>query len=173
LVNNILSWSISNREGFQFKYSELNLHDLVKQVIGLFIYQISEKNIEIENNILAELTYRSDEDAISTIFRNLISNAIKYTHPRGTISISIEEKSEQQICLHVRDTGVGMDKKTINRVLNNENVLSEVGTKHEKGTGIGYTLVKDFVEKLSGTIRIESEPNKGTEVIVCLPNNLS
>jgi len=173
LVNNILSWSISNREGFQFKYSELNLHDLVKQVIGLFIYQISEKNIEIENNIPAELTYRSDEDAISTIFRNLISNAIKYTHPRGTISISIDEKSEQQICLHVRDTGVGMDKKTINRVLNNENVLSEVGTKHEKGTGIGYTLVKDFVEKLSGTIRIESEPNKGTEVIVCLPNNLS
>ncbi|GAB3338690.1 hypothetical protein GCM10027429_24170 [Marivirga atlantica] len=173
LVNNILSWSISNREGFQFKYSELNLHDLVKQVIGLFIYQISEKNIEIENNIPAELTYRSDEDAISTIFRNLISNAIKYTHPRGTISISIDEKSEQQIYLHVRDTGVGMDKKTINRVLNNENVLSEVGTKHEKGTGIGYTLVKDFVEKLSGTIRIESEPNKGTEVIVCLPNNLS
>jgi len=171
LVNNILSWSISNREGFQFKYTTLNLHDLAKQVIGLFIYQISEKNIKVENNIPEDFHYISDEDAISTIFRNLISNAIKYTHPMGKISIAIDQSKKNEICLHIKDSGVGMSESVINKVLTNETVLSEVGTKQEKGTGIGYTLVKDFVEKLSGTLQIESSINKGTEVIICLPYN--
>lgn len=168
LVNSILSWSISNTENFEFKYTKLNLHDLIDRVSGLFVYDISEKQIRLNNKVDVNCELKCDEDIVSTIVRNLLSNAIKFTPKNGEISIwiSITDKFKE---IHVKDSGIGMDEATKMKIIGGNKVISSEGTNHEKGNGIGFTLINDFVEKFKGKIDIISAINQGTEVIVSLP----
>ncbi|MFT4741363.1 MAG: signal transduction histidine kinase [Marivirga sp.] len=168
LVNSILSWSISNTHGFQFNLKDLKLYDLIEQSIGLFIIQIEEKKIKLNNRVAVDYHAEFDEDVVSTIVRNLLSNAIKFTPENGQVSIWVDVTSDFHV-IHVKDSGVGLDKGTLNHVLSGHNVSSQKGTQDEKGSGIGFTLINDLVDKLHGKIEIITEVNLGTEVIVFLP----
>jgi signal transduction histidine kinase len=105
---------------------------------------------------------------LNTVFRNLISNAIKFTMPGGEITISAERK-QGEIVFGVRDTGVGIPKNSIEKIFRIEQSYSTLGTNNEEGTGLGLILCREFVEKHGGKIRVESEEGKGTTFSFSLP----
>jgi signal transduction histidine kinase len=95
---------------------------------------------------------------------NLISNAIKFTPNEGTVTVSaIENNNNNEVEISVKDTGVGMSEETINRMLSSDESISTNGTNNEKGTGLGFILVKDFVRKNNGRLNIISEIGNGSD----------
>jgi signal transduction histidine kinase len=106
---------------------------------------------------------------VRTILRNLINNAIKYSFVGGEVMVSAAEV-DQFVELTVKDNGIGMKNKIQKDLFNKDEVYTTRGTDNEYGTGLGLILCKEFVEKHGGTIRIESEPGKGTKIKFTLPH---
>lgn len=102
---------------------------------------------------------------IQTVLRNLISNSIKFTPQGGKIIISAK-KQEGNGIISVKDNGVGMKPEKLKELENQLIVESNQGTEGEIGTGFGFKLVKDFVEKNDGQLEVKSGLNQGTEVIL-------
>ncbi|MEA3392348.1 MAG: ATP-binding protein, partial [Candidatus Marinimicrobia bacterium] len=109
-----------------------------------------------------------DENMLHTILQNLISNAIKYSHHGGLITIIVKEKSKQ-LEISIRDQGVGMDENTLKNLFHIDQTVSELGTDGEKGTGLGLILSKEFVERHRGKIFAKSEKGKGSTFTVSIP----
>ena len=95
---------------------------------------------------------------VNTVLRNLITNAIKFTHTGGEIIISTLEKQEE-LTISVQDNGVGISKDRIEKIFQIDEGYSTPGTNKEKGTGLGLILCKEFVEKHSGKIWVVSNHN--------------
>ena len=106
---------------------------------------------------------------LKTVMRNLVSNAIKFTHNGGAININAEENSGNVI-ISVSDDGIGISPDNITKLFDISQVLSTKGTAKEKGTGLGLLLCKEFVEKHGGKIWVESEVGKGSDFKFTLPN---
>jgi signal transduction histidine kinase len=98
----------------------------------------------------------ADKEMLSTVLRNLISNAIKFTHPGGKIVISAEKKQADWM-MTIADNGVGIKKEAIDKLFRIDQSYSTLGTQNEKGTGLGLLLCKEFIEKNGGRIWVESE----------------
>ena len=107
---------------------------------------------------------------VSTILRNLISNAIKFTNVGGKIAISTKQASIG-LEISVLDNGVGMDEESISKLFRIDENHSTLGTQKEKGTGLGLLLCKEFVDKHGGQIWVESKPEIGTKISFTIPDN--
>jgi len=105
---------------------------------------------------------------VKTIFRNLISNAIKFTPENGTITITAT-MDDLQVEITVSDTGVGISYENIPNLFRIDTSVSTKGTSNETGTGLGLILCKEFVEKHTGKIWVESEIDKGSKFKFTLP----
>jgi signal transduction histidine kinase len=104
------------------------------------------------------------------LLRNLISNAIKFTHENGIVEISVSNYEENYTLICVKDDGMGMSKDAIEKVFSTTEHFTTYGTNNEKGTGLGLLLCKEYVEGSNGKIWIESELGKGTSILFTLPN---
>ncbi len=104
--------------------------------------------------------------------RNLISNAIKFTNPKGEINVSAFQ-NHKFVEITVADNGIGMNKETQSRIFDLETNVSTNGTANESGSGLGLILSKEFVEKHGGKIWVESELGKGSTFKFTLPLNQS
>jgi signal transduction histidine kinase len=109
-----------------------------------------------------------DRNMVNTILRNLITNAIKYTHKAGTIKV-MAIQVDHQAFISVIDNGVGIDPVMIGKLFKISEKISTAGTEKETGTGLGLLLCKEFVEKHGGQIEVRSELGKGSEFIFSLP----
>ena len=105
---------------------------------------------------------------ISPVLRNLFSNAVKFSHPGGTVTITLKEQ-QNELAIAVADTGVGIEKARINKLFLIDESNSTIGTQNEKGTGLGLILCKEFVDKNEGKIWIESLAGKGSTFYFTLP----
>ena len=119
------------------------------------------KDITIQNTIASDIYVSCDIEITKTIFRNLISNAIKFTNSKGIVSISAKRK-DNFIVILIKDTGVGMSDDTISNLFKIDKQVSTIGTADEQGTGLGLLLCKELIEKQGGKIWLESEVNKGS-----------
>jgi len=168
LLMNLMQWSQSQTGKMEFNPGQVDIVELVNTITKLFTDSAIQKSITISKKLPDNIQVSGDIDMISTILRNLISNAIKFTHPGGTITISAEQqKNELMIC--VSDKGVGIQKENINKLFLIEESISTPGTQKEKGTGLGLILCKEFVEKHGGKIWVESELGKGSNFKFTLP----
>lgn len=168
LMENLLAWS----KFVQNKKLELNetvdLNTSVHDTMNLFQFLIQQKKQHIEVAIDSRLSVIHNNNAIKTIFRNLISNAIKFTPENGSIKITAIGKNAQvKVC--VSDSGVGISKDKLQNLFLNEKIESSPGTNNEPGSGLGLKLCKDFVEKAGGSIWVESTPDKGSRFYFTLP----
>ena len=102
------------------------------------------------------------------IFRNLISNAIKYSNPGGQVIISAIE-GKQFVEIEVADNGVGISKETQDKLFKIDEFHSSIGTDNEHGTGLGLLFCKEFIDMHGGKIQIESEQGKGCKIKFDLP----
>ncbi|MCB9234118.1 MAG: tetratricopeptide repeat-containing sensor histidine kinase [Bacteroidia bacterium] len=167
LVDNLLNWSRSQLEGFQVQAGEVNLAELVAGVVQLLKPQAEAKGIVLENRLQGNLPAFADPEMMKLVFRNLISNAIKFTPKGGKIEITgLVDGGEAKVW--VRDSGVGMSEQILAKLFGNEHV-SSYGTANEQGSGLGLLLVKEFLEKNGGKIQVTSKTGEGSEFVVFLP----
>jgi two-component system sensor histidine kinase/response regulator len=160
LVDNLINWSKDNLQGSTINPERFDLREPVETNTKLLAQQYENKNIHISNNLVKEHLVNADKNMIDLVLRNLISNAIKFTPQGGSISISSKEEQED-IILRIEDTGVGISREQQTKLFGTSN-YSTHGTAHEKGTGLGLILCKEFVEKNGGRIWVESELGKGS-----------
>lgn len=155
LLSNLLEWSRSQTGSMEFKPEELNMSDLIHEAVQLFMDAARQKSIMLYTMIPQEILVLADRPMVLTILRNLISNAIKFTHSGGEILISTK-CSENECEVMVSDNGVGIKKEAIEKLFHIHTSYSTIGTNDEVGTGLGLILCKDFVDKHKGRIWVES-----------------
>lgn len=163
LLNNLLEWARMQTNHIEFKPVAIHVDSIIRSVAYLFDTNLKEKGITLNITITPpDLEFTADAHMFETIIRNLISNAIKYTYPEGSINIVAEIESER-LQVSVEDTGTGIKKENIPKLFIIEESFSLKGTNKEEGSGLGLTLVVDFVKKHKGEIKVESEEGKGTK----------
>jgi signal transduction histidine kinase len=168
LLENLLEWSLMQLGKFEFVPSELLLHRHVDEAFNLLGLMASGKKIELINAVEPGQSVFADSHMLAAILRNLISNAVKFTPVGGRIEVSstiIPGMAEVSVC----DNGIGMPPRVMEELFNYTKMQTNQGTANEKGTGLGLLLVRDFVEKNHGTIRVTSEMGNGSRFVFTLP----
>lgn len=168
LLDNLLHWSLMQRNLLEYEPVNLNLTDLVGKIIAISNQGALKKNISISNNIDNETFVYADADMLRTVIQNLITNAVKFTPQEGRINVSsVEKNGFIEVCFE--DTGIGIDSEKSSNLLNFGAIFTTNGTAGEKGTGLGLSLCKEFVERNGGKIWVESELGKGSKFTITLP----
>jgi len=167
LLDNLLNWALIQRGVLPHNPKTLNLKQLVDETINMFQFSAEQKDIKLIAELDADLSVYVDHDALSTIVRNLISNAIKFTPRGGTIKI-ISERTQYNVALKIIDSGVGIAQNKLSKIFDLDPSRAR-GTEGEKGTGLGLMLCKELVELNKGEIKVGSELNKGTTIQINLP----
>ncbi len=142
---------------------DFDLHQLTENVFGVELLSSKAKNNKLINGIPKGVIINSDKRVLEFILRNLVSNANKFTE-NGSITVSIQPGIKTSLC--VTDTGVGMPVEEASKLFDENNTRSTRGTKNEKGSGLGLLLVKEFINRLNGNIKLESAIGKGTAVTI-------
>ncbi|KUO59639.1 hypothetical protein APF79_05710 [bacterium BRH_c32] len=168
LLQNLLQWSRSQTGRIDFSPRVINIHNMVMQNFELLKQTAAKKGISLINEVDEVINIEADEDMTDTIFRNLITNAIKFTPDGGSIKINALPEGSMAL-INVIDSGVGMDEDTKSKLFRLDVNHSSLGTSQEKGTGLGLILCKEFVEKHNGKIWVESSKGEGTTFTFTLP----
>jgi signal transduction histidine kinase len=168
LLENLLEWSMSQKGAIQFNPVKFELNDIVIPTINVLKLSAENKSIQIENNIKNDTIITADPNLMTTVLRNIISNAIKFTSPNGTVKIS-SITDNNYINISITDTGIGMSPKIIEKLFRIDVNINSLGTSNEKGTGLGLILCKEFIEKHNGKISVESEIGKGSTFLIQIP----
>jgi signal transduction histidine kinase len=165
---NLLDWAKGQMDGEVIRPEIFDIHQISLKMVGVFDPILIKKGIILKNQISEGNHVYADINHVRIILRNLISNAIKFTDKNGSIEL-IAESAEKEIKVTVLDTGVGIDKKQIDKLFSIETNVSSKGTAGEQGVGLGLLLVKDFTEKNGGNISVESTPGEGSKFSFTLP----
>jgi PAS domain S-box-containing protein len=168
LMENLLEWSRVQTGKMSFEPQNISLTLVLNSIKNLYNQKLKEKGITLNFDFEPELFVYADLQITETIFRNLISNAIKFTPEFGIIFVSFENRNDS-IVVKIKDTGVGMNEKQIAKLFKLDETHSTVGTSGERGTGLGLILCKELVEKQGGNIWIESEVGSGSTFFFTLP----
>ena len=168
LLSNLLEWSRSQTGRIVFNKVEYQLDHQIHETVLLLADTASVKSIKITSLIPAGFQVCAHKEMISTVLRNLISNAIKFTMPNGEIVVSAE-KQKAEVVISVCDNGVGIQKEYLEKLFQISETHTSLGTDKEKGTGLGLMLCKEFIDKHEGRIWVESEVGKGSCFKFSLP----
>lgn len=168
LLMNLLEWSISQNGNMNFKPTIVSLNLLVQEVVALLEEIVKQKNIVLNINFTESFEVLVDKEMISTVLRNFLTNAIKYSFESGSIQI-ICERVIKNVRVTISDNGVGMHPKILKSLFKIGETISSKGTKNESGTGIGLILCKEFLDKHQSEVIVESIEGKGSKFIFSLP----
>lgn len=167
MLSNLLYWSRSQMDGYMVSLTGMSLLTTLEKTIEIEKMIAAKKNITLSYQLHAGINVMADANMLQLVVRNVISNAIKFTHEGGTINIHTRVMSNE--CeISIADNGVGIDpskKDTLFAMTSR----STFGTNNEKGVGLGLPLCKDFMEQQNGRITVESEPGKGSCFYVSIP----
>ena len=168
MLDELLLWSKSQAGKLPFEPSSINLSELIASIYSETKTNAQRKNITIKLSVPDNFQIIADGNMLKTVIRNLVSNAIKFTRKDGEITINTH-LDDSKVVIAISDNGVGISKTDQEKLWNNSNPHSTIGTDNEKGTGLGLLLCKDFVEKHGGKIWVESEEGFGSNFKIQLP----
>ena len=168
MMENLIDWSRTQGENIKFLPEHIDLHSLALNVVTLLEINAYSKGIDLTSDIMKNCMVYADKTLISSVLRNLIDNALKYTSKEGKIIISAIPKADM-VEISVSDTGIGMSDSMVSRIFRIDSNVSTEGTAREKGTGLGLMICRDFVEMHGGRIWAESQKGKGTTFTFSLP----
>lgn len=175
-LEDLLSWSRIQMKAVALEPQNIELSVIMAKMCAILKPQIEEKEIDSSYTDMEGKIVFADENAVFTIMRNLVSNAVKFTPREGTIRVKAEiEKDEEGnetgfTKIFVTDTGVGMPKEVSEKLFKLDNKYSTKGTEGEKGTGLGLIICKEFVEQNGGEMGVESREGEGTTFWFTLPS---
>lgn len=170
LIENLLQWSRSQTDRLVYSPEVADLNSLINENIKLSKTHAQSKNISLINNLNSERLVFCDKNLINVVFRNLISNAIKYSPEGGKVETGIfQAAGNGMLTVYVLDYGIGLTQEDINKLFRIDQNTKFIGQSTEKGTGLGLILCKEFIEKHGGEIWVESEINTGSRFLFTLP----
>lgn len=167
-LDNLLNWGRTQMTGATIYPEILSVKTEIDAIKELFRENLAQKTIELKNELSEEIKIMMDINHFSIVFRNLISNAIKFTPDNGKISVNAITNNDS-IIISVNDNGIGIDGKIIEKIFDSSLHYSTFGTNQERGTGLGLSLCKEMIEKNKGYISVKSKVNEGTSFIIALP----
>ncbi len=173
LLENLLYWAGSQSGHIPFHPGPVRLSDIIVPNISLSESMARSKNIRLSSRIVPdnggqEILVWADREMMEIVVRNLLSNALKFTHDFGEVSVSAVRK-DNEAEISVTDTGLGIRSENIGKLFSLHEHFSTRGTRSEKGSGLGLLLCRDFTEKNRGRIWVESTEGKGSVFRFTLP----
>lgn len=168
LLDNLLNWALSQQGIIELNPQKYQLNQLIGSAIEAYQINANLKKLHVKVEIDQSIEVLVDKATFSSVVANLFNNAIKYTSEGGTVRFQAETKSNE-VSIQIQDTGIGMSKEQVEALLENNALQSTLGTKLEKGTGLGLVLSKEFIKLNKGTLKIISEEGKGSVFEFTLP----
>lgn len=169
LIEQLLLLARFENQKHSIKHEKCFLNALILDSLTHFSSIIKQKNITIETGFEKDYELNSDQYLLSIIFNNLLSNALKYSHENGEVSIKILQKNDN-LTIEIKDNGIGISKEDLQKIYQPFFRSNETLHQTIKGTGLGLSIVKRLCELLDITINIESEIDKGVVVKLILKN---
>jgi PAS domain S-box-containing protein len=169
LLENLLEWSQMQNRLIKFNPTTVNLNDEISFILNTMEESFKGKDIKSSKNILHETTVLADKHMLNTVFRNLISNAFKFTPKGGKIEIAFMVGTENNIEIAIKDSGIGMSEKIIQNLFSLSEKINRKGTDDEDSSGLGLLLVKDYLDKHNGKIYVSSQEGLGSTFTISLP----
>jgi len=167
LLENLLIWVVSQMNLLKPSFRQIGLSSLIDENIELMRLQAQKKELHLINKLSSELVVWTDTHLLSTILRNLLSNAIHFSYPGADIYVFAEDKGDQ-VEVSVVDTGTGISLEDQKKLFRLDMKIRTHGTENEQGTGLGLIITREFVHLLGGEIRVESEPGRGSTFLFTL-----
>jgi signal transduction histidine kinase len=174
MVNDLLDISRMEMKTTQRELKELNILDIIKNIMELFQLEIKKRNLDVRITSSESISsLQGDQDEITRLFTNLISNGIKYNRNNGSLIIKIDQ-IDDYLVTEVRDSGIGMKSVDKDKLFHEFYRVKNEFTKDISGTGLGLSIVKRIIDSYAGKIEVESEFGIGTAFRVFLPviNNI-
>ena len=168
LLYNLLQWSKSQMNLVQFNPERVNLKTVVDNCTRLLKLNAHMKDIRIQTHMNGDVFAYADKEMMEFVVRNLVSNAIKFSHRSGQVGVYVEDIKEN-VQIKVTDNGVGMNPGRIKKLEEMTGTFTRRGTEKEKGTGLGLLISREFIVKNKGTLDIESQLGKGSTFTIQLP----
>jgi PAS domain S-box-containing protein len=172
LLENLLEWSRIQQGAVPFNPEVIQLGLVFGEIIDVIHESAKSKEIEIATDIPAESGVFADPYMLQTVIRNLVSNAIKFTPKGGKVSLLAKVATDHSVEISIQDTGIGMSQTLIENLFRIDVQTNRKGTEGEPSTGLGLLLCKEFVEKHSGKVWVESEEGIGSTFYFTLPYNI-
>lgn len=170
LLESLLQWARTQTGRIDYKPERIDISLLVKENITVLYPNASKKDIEFDNKVRDNTFVHADKNMLTSILRNLLNNAIKFSNKGGKIeTIAIENGEFMEVI--VKDNGIGISKEDQSKLFRLDVHHTTMGTDEEKGTGLGLILCKEFVEIHGGRIDVESEQGMGSTFKFYLPKN--
>lgn len=166
LLFNLLNWSKSQMQNLEPRPELINIQDIFHEKVKLIEQKLEQKRIVLIDETQRDFVY-VDKSMVEIVIQNLLTNAVKFSRTGDIITISNKDYNGKSL-LCIEDTGVGISRENIGKLFQNNN-FSTIGTKNEKGTGLGLTICKELVELNKGRIWVESTINVGSKFYVELP----
>lgn len=166
LLYNLLNWSKSQMQNLEPKPELFNVKEVFENKLNLIEQKVEQKRIVVIDESQKDYVY-ADRSMVEIVVQNLLTNAVKFSRVGDVITVSSQDLGEK-VRLCVEDTGVGISKENLDRLFKND-AFTTIGTKNEKGTGLGLTICKELVELNNGKIWVESTQNVGSKFFVELP----
>jgi two-component system sensor histidine kinase/response regulator len=167
LTDNLLFWIRGQVSGAPIKKETVNLYDTVNNIIEETVMPISEKRLEVQNHLPAELAWVTENETLKIILRNLINNAVKFTPVNGVIAFTATV-NDHETRLTITDSGIGISPAMMEHI-NSENYYTTKGTQNEEGSGFGLMLIRDLLKKQNGRLKINSKPGEGSAFTISFP----
>ncbi|PUZ25832.1 sensor histidine kinase [Chitinophaga parva] len=166
-LDNLLRWSTRNLQGIQTTPQDFGVLSLVQEVLDFFDLAIHQKKVVVKKRILQGHTIRADRDQVAVIFRNVFSNALKFSKEGGEIIIATELDGDR-VSIRITDQGAGMSNRQLKSLFTSAQ-QPEYGTAGERGFGLGLLLSHEFAMMNNGAISVESNPGMGTTFTLVFP----
>ena len=170
LLENLLLWARTQTGTISYKPELIDLKVQAVESIELVAVQAARKNISIIADFKTAGLINGDVNMMNTILRNLLTNALKFTPRNGEVRVGISQNNGFCI-LSIKDNGIGIPADRMKNLFSIDTAHKTKGTDQEPGTGLGLILCKEFIEKHSGRLEVESEVGKGSEFRVIIPGN--
>lgn len=168
LLDNLLNFTRSQIGLIKYYPEIFSVKKTVEEGILLAQSNAKVKGVKLINEINNTIKVYADESMINTVFRNLISNAVKFTKKGGFVKVTAETINNEAV-IKIIDNGIGIKETDIPKLFKADLNFSTFGTKNEKGTGLGLVVCKDFIVKNGGTVSVESKVGEGSIFTVILP----
>ncbi len=168
LLDNLLIWSRTQTSKVKWVPIKFDLNENILQIYEIFKNQANFKNINVRLEISGVKNVFADPNMISTVIRNLLSNALKFTHEGGQIVLRSQSKADM-VEFSISDNGKGILPEDLKRIFEDTGHQTTKGTSNETGSGLGLLLAKDFINRNKGLIWVESKPGKGSLFTFTLP----
>lgn len=161
LLDNLLSWSRAQSGRIDFYPEPVSLTEIIENAIELVRSSADNKHIALFSDFSKDVIVKADKNMLSTILRNLLTNAIKFTQNGGSVTVS-SRINHKKVTVSVTDTGIGMTAEEKEKLFKLDGGLKNSGTANETGTGLGLILCQEFMSLHKSKIVAESTPGKGS-----------